>query len=72
MVAVVVAGIIVMDVLMLVIIVFISVIMWMSFYIFSNEHVTSFMDLKTVLVFYCWFVFFLSLPQCRGKEKNDI
>lgn len=53
MVPVVVAGIIVMDVLMLGIVVFISVIMRVSFYIFSNEHITSFVDLKTVLMFYC-------------------
>ena len=49
---------------MLVIIVFISIIMRMSFLHFSNEHTTSFMDLKIILIFFF-------LPQWRGKEKDD-
>ena len=65
---VVVAGMILMNgCIMLVITVFISTLLKMSSSHFCNEYITSFMDLKTILIFLL--IFFL--PQWSGKEKDD-
>lgn len=65
---VVVAGMILMNgCIMLVIIVFSSTLLKMSFLHFCNEGITSFMDLKTIMIFLL--IFFL--PQWSGKEKDD-
>lgn len=53
--------------IMLVIIVFSSTLLKMSFLHFCNEGITSFMDLKTIMIFLL--IFFL--PQWSGKEKDD-